>query len=67
MPDAILNTAFDPFTSQSPSNLGLGLHVVVNRISNVLRGEIYCENNDENGCTLVAIFPQNPTENIEPK
>ena len=54
--DELLQTVFDPFTAAKTSNLGLGLHVVVNSVSSVLRGDIVCNTNlDQGSCFTVTV------------
>jgi len=53
----LVQTVFDPFTAAQPSNLGLGLHVVVNLVSSVLHGDIICGNNNTAGSCFTARLP----------
>ncbi len=58
-------TAFVPFTLKDPANLGLGLHVVVNLVSNVLSGTIQFEAGSSCGVIFTVELPagsQNKTE-----
>lgn len=57
IPEPLLKTIFDPFTAQKPSNIGLGLHVITNRVNNILKGEISCENLQEGGCRFTVTIP----------
>jgi len=53
----LLPSIFDPFTAHSPSNIGLGLHVITNRVDNILKGEIVCENLEDKGCSFTLTIP----------
>lgn len=48
---------FDPFTAKDPSNLGLGLHVVVNLVNSILSGNISCESNTGSGSCFTVSIP----------
>ncbi|WP_299979072.1 sensor histidine kinase [uncultured Pseudoteredinibacter sp.] len=55
-----IKTVFDPFTSINPSNLGLGLHILLNRVSNVLKGEVSCEILANGGTSVTVTIPKVP-------
>ena len=48
---------FDPFTAQETSNLGLGLHVVINLVNSVLHGEITCNSEIGLGSCFTVKIP----------
>lgn len=53
----LLPTIFDPFTAAKPSNLGLGLHVALSLLRNVLHGDISCANIPSLGCCFTVSVP----------
>lgn len=53
----LLPTIFDPFTAAKPSNLGLGLHVALSLLRNVLHGDISCANMPSLGCCFTVSVP----------
>jgi len=57
IPEDLLPTIFDPFTAAKSSSLGLGLHVVVNLLRNVLQAEISCANIPSLGCCFTVTVP----------
>lgn len=66
MHESLTATAFDPFTAKNPANLGLGLHVVVNLVSNILGGTIKFEAGNNSGVKFTIEIPagsQDKTEN----
>ncbi|WP_299975100.1 sensor histidine kinase [uncultured Pseudoteredinibacter sp.] len=57
IPPDLMGSVFDPFTSKDTSNLGLGLHALVNLVSNVLGGHIACEKSKLGGACFTVLMP----------
>ncbi len=49
---------FDPFTAHSPSNIGLGLHVLLNLVANVIDGSLECFSEPGKGTSFVLKCPE---------
>ncbi|WP_299978949.1 sensor histidine kinase [uncultured Pseudoteredinibacter sp.] len=55
--EALRDKLFDPFTAAKPTNLGLGLHILVNLINKVLHGELSVYHNPHGGCSFKVSYP----------
>ncbi|WP_299979113.1 ATP-binding protein [uncultured Pseudoteredinibacter sp.] len=50
---------FDPFFSagHKQDHIGLGLHIVYNKVTQLLGGSIQCQSSEQTGCTMILEIP----------
>lgn len=60
MPESVRDRVFEPFftTKRGLGGSGLGMHIVYNLVTQLMRGEIVCESSPGNGVRFIITLPK---------
>jgi signal transduction histidine kinase len=70
MPEAVLRRIYEPFftTARARGGSGLGMHIVHNLVTDLLRGTIAAQSEPGRGTSFLIRFPASPeTADVDPR